>query len=116
MRVVSFLHFKVITKVPWGTAAEMMYALWVLRAHVILLGFFCAVSLLLPGFNLQRRTEHKRERDGIVATLGNLVVHKSESFWKYFGGQACGLSQRIMHYCVVNPETPPMFLFTLFTC
>lgn len=69
MRVVSFLHFKVITKVPSGRAAppccrvdEMMHVLWVLRAHVILLGFLCAVSLLLPGFNLQRWIEHKGER------------------------------------------------------
>lgn len=97
MRVVSFLHFKVIAKVLSGTAAPpcchvdekaQKHVLWVLRAHVILLGFFWAVSLLLPGFNLQRWIEHKRERDGIVAMLGNLLVHKSESFWKYFGGQA----------------------------
>lgn len=85
-----------ITKVPSDTAVppccrvdEMVHVLWVLRAHVILLGFFCAVSLLLPGFNLHWWIEHKRERDGIVAMLRNLLVHKSESFWKYFGGQAC---------------------------
>lgn len=115
MRVVSSLHFKMITKVPSGTAAppccrvdEMMHVLWVLRAHVILLGFLCAVSLLLPGFNLQRWIEHEGER----RDYGHAREFAGTQKWnllEVFCWTGLRLSQRIIHYCVVTQKLQQCF-------